>query len=185
MLVRKLNVVVIFSLLFMACSPSLKVTSDFDKRVDFTKYKTFAFYDNSKSNISSLNHDRIVNAVRAEMQRKGFTENTQTPDLLVNISAIVSTGTDVSSNTNYYGYGGAARPYGWGVGMSSSYTSYDVQHYKEGSLIIDILDAAEKKLIWQGAGNSRIDESTKDADERIATAVKKIMEDFPPGANKK
>ncbi len=168
-------------ILLVSCGPTLQVRSDYDKRVDFTRYRTYELYNGTGNNISSLNQDRVLRSVRQEMQKKGFVEDSVHPDLLVNTSAIVGNGTEVSSNTNYYGYGGVARPYYWGAGMSSSYTTYDVTHYKEGSLIIDMVDAPTKKLVWQGVGNSRIDESTKDADSRIAGAVKKILEDFPPG----
>ena len=39
------------------------------------------------------------------------------------------------------------RPYYWGGGMGgSSTTNYNVQHYKDGSLIIDVIDANSKSL---------------------------------------
>jgi hypothetical protein len=169
------------SMLLACCSPTLQVRSDYDKRVDFSQYKAFELYNGTGNTISSLNQDRILRSVRQEMQKKGFVEDSVFPDFLVNTSAIVRNGTEVSANTNYYGYGGLARPYYWDAGMTSSYTTYDVTHYKEGSLIIDIVDVSTKKLVWQGVGNSRIDQSTKDADSRIAGAVNKILEDFPPG----
>jgi len=169
------------SILLGSCGPTLQVRSDYDKRVDFSKYKTFELYNGTGNNISSLNQDRILRSVRQEMQKKRFVEDSIHPDILVNTSAIVKNGTEVSANTNYYGYGGVGRPYYWDAGMSSSSTTYDVTHYKEGSLIIDMVDASTKKLVWQGVGNSRIDESTKDADSRIAGAVNKILEEFPPG----
>lgn len=163
-----------------SCGPSLKVSSDYDHRVDFTRYKTFQLYTGTKTNISSLNQDRILNSVKAEMQGKGLTEDSKQPDLLVNVSAIVKNNVQVSSNTNYYGYGGAVRPYYWGDGMVTGYTTYDVDHYKSGSLIIDMVDASTKKLVWQGVGDSKIDEPASDADQRIAGAVNKIMQGFPP-----
>jgi hypothetical protein len=162
----------------------MKVSSDYDHRVDFSKYKTFDLLNGAKSNISSINQDRIYNSVKAEMQGKGFTQDTKQPDLKVNITAIVRNEQEVSSNTNYYGYGGAARPYYWGTGMSSSYTTYDVEHYKSGSLIIDVVDASTDKLVWQGVGDKKIDDPGSDADQRIAEAVNKIMQGFPPKPGK-
>ncbi len=171
----------VYVIVLCACTPGLQVSSDYDKSVDFSKYKTFELYSGSANSISSLNHDRIISSVRAEMQAKGFTEDAKEPDLLVNTTAILTTNTEVTANTNVYGYGGTMRPYYWNAGMASSYTTYDVTHYKEGSLIIDVLDASTKKLIWQSTGNNRIDQSTDHADKRIAKAVKMIMEGFPPG----
>ncbi|TMI73659.1 MAG: DUF4136 domain-containing protein [Bacteroidetes bacterium] len=171
----------------MSCGPSLKVNTDYDKSVNFTSYKTFSLYkaDEIHDAISELNKDRIANAIRAEMIKRGFQENTTSPDLLVNPVAIFKDRTSVSSTTNYYGYGGMYRPYYGGGGMVSGTTSYDVQHYKDGSLIIDVLDASTKKLIWQGVGNKEIDGPVKDPDTNIPKAVAAIMADFPPGSKKK
>ena len=67
----------------------------------------------------------------------------------------------------------------------SSYTTYDVQNYKDGSLIIDIIDAKTQKLIWEGVGNKEIDSPAKDPEKAINEAVATIMSNFPPGADKK
>jgi len=159
----------------------LKVTTDYDKKVDFTKYKTFAIdtFRQSQS-VSQLNQRRIIDAVKASMTSKGFTESSN-PDLLVHISAILKDQTSVSSNTDIYGYGGLYRPYVWGGGMVTGYTTYDVYHYKNGSLIINIADASNKNLIWEGIGNQEIDGQIKDIDSAVPYAVNKIMAGFPPG----
>jgi hypothetical protein len=186
--IKALVLSLIISLTIIACGPSLKVTSDSDSSVDFTKFKSFSLYGGSKNaHISPLNQDRIVNAIRNEMKGKGFVEDDTSPDLLVNAVAILKDKQEVTASTNYYGYGGAYRPYYWGAGMStSSSTTYDVQQYKDGSIIIDIVEAANKKLVWQGTGNSRIDKPVdgSEAETKIAGAINKIMESFPPGKHK-
>jgi Domain of unknown function (DUF4136) len=170
--------------LISSCGPSLKVTNDYDKSANFDQYKTFALYnsDSIHDAISPLNQQRIV---KSEMGKKGFQENTSSPDVWVNITAILQNRVAVSSTTDYYGYGGMYRPYYWGGGMSSATTNYNVQHYKDGSLIIDVIDANSKKLVWQGTGNKEIDGPVKDPDTTIPKAVASIMESFPPGKSKK
>jgi hypothetical protein len=176
-----------FTILIAACGSSLQVTSDYDKSANFTQYKTFSLYKGERMDaISELNSRRITEAIRNEMVQKGFQETDTNPDLLVNPVAILKDRTSVSANTNYYGYGGVYRPYYWGTGVGvSSSTSYDVYHYKEGSLIIDVVEASSKKLIWQGVGNKEIDAKAKDPDAKIRAAVTSIMKSFPPGASKK
>jgi len=171
----------------VSCGPSLKVTDDYDKSVNFDQYKTFALYnsDSIHDAISPLNQQRIIKAVKDEMVKKGFQENTSNPDVLVNITAVLQNRVAVSSSTDYYGYGGMYRPYYWGGGMGSSTTNYNVQHYKDGSLIIDVIDANSKKLVWQGTGNKEIDKPAKDPDTIIPKAIASIMESFPPGKAKK
>lgn len=175
------------ALTLAACGPTLKVHTDYDKSVDFTRYKTFSIYqnDSSSSAISPLNQQRITTAVVAAMQRKGYQQASSDPDLLINPVTIVKNKIALSSNTDYYGYGGVYRPYYWGTGLGvSSTTNYNIQNYKDGSLIIDVVDANTKKLLWQGTGNSEIDKPLKDPDTEVPAAVNKILAGFPPGATK-
>jgi hypothetical protein len=183
---RQLSTVLLL-LVFASCGPSLKVSSDYDKTANFGQYKTFSMYKEAKMDaISELNARRITDAIRAEMVKKGFQETDANPDLLVNPVAILKDRTSVTSNTDFYGYGGAYRPYYWGAGAGfSSNTSYNVQHYKDGSLIIDVIEASSKKLLWQGVGNRELDGPVKDADVRIPKGITAIMASFPPGAGKK
>ena len=170
------------------CGPSMKVSSDYDKGVDFKKYKSFSIYSSGKLNeaVSQLNQQRILTAIRNEMIRKGFQETSSSPDLLVNPVAIFKDKVSVVASTNYYAYGGAFRPYYWGGGgMADATTNYDVRQYKDGSLIIDIIDAATKNLVWHGVGNSEIDAPLKDPDTKIPKAIESIMAGFPPGMSKK
>jgi len=175
------------TVIIASCESQLKVSSDYDKSVDFNQYKTFSLYHDEKSStaISQLNQDRVVNAIRSEMVKRGFTESSSSPDLLVNSVAIFKDKQSVTANTNYYGYGGYYRPYYGGMGMTSSTTSYSVDNYKDGSLIIDVVDAKTNKLIWQGTGNKEIDKPAKDPDTAIPKAISSIMSSFPPGKTKK
>jgi hypothetical protein len=171
----------------ISCEPTLHVTSDYDKSVNFTNYSTFAVLQLSEKaqTISELNADRVINAIKAEMVAKGFKEDAAAPDLKVMPVAIFTPKQEVTANTNYYGYGGVYRPYGWGTGMSSGYTTYNVDDYTDGSLIIDIVDSKTEKLIWEGVGNKEIDKPSKKPDETIPAAIKKIMAGFPPGQTTK
>ncbi len=185
--ILSIHLAVLLIVLSWSCGSGLKVTSDSDKQVDFKKYKTYMIYEGATVNdaISQLNRDRILAAIKTEMNRKGFQESTSSPELLVNPIAIFKDKTSVTANSNYYGYGGVYRPYYWGVAGTSSTTTYDVRNYKDGSLIIDVIDAGSKKLIWQGIGNKEIDGPVKDPDKRIPEAISMIMASFPPGAGKK
>ena len=171
----------------VSCSSSLKVTTDYDKSVNFSNFKTFSIYNiKTKGSVSQLNADRIANAIRNEMTKKGFTEVGTDADLMVNAVTILKDKQSVSATTNYYGYGGMYRPYGYygGMGMGMASTSVNTYNYKDGSLIIDIVDNKSQKMIWEGTGNKEIDKMPKDPDAAISAAVTQIMAGFPPGMKK-
>ncbi len=164
-----------------SCTSSMKVTSDYDKTANFSQYKSFKIDTLSiNQRISQLNADRLIRAVKAQMQAKGYMEDVAAPDLLVSIATILKDKQSVTSNTDFYGYGGMYRPYGWSTGMGvSGYTTYNVDNYKDGSLIIDVADSRGKKLIWEGIGNKEIDKPIEDPDTAIPAAVSSIMASFP------
>ncbi|PWT96625.1 MAG: DUF4136 domain-containing protein [Bacteroidetes bacterium] len=168
-----------------SCESSLKVTSDYDKAANFSQYKTFSVVqmDQQNQSISQLNQNRIINAVKSELTKKGLQESAN-PDLLVNIVTILKDKQSVTANSNYYGYGGAYRPYSWGGGMASGYTTYDVHEYKDGSIIVELVDAKQKNLVWEGIGNKEIDKPASDPDKAISEAIAAILAKYPPGAKK-
>ena len=180
---------VLFLGLFYSCSPTVKVTSDYDHSANFSEYKTFAVYDlrAQEGQVNQLNVDRVTKAIRNEMLAKGFTESAN-PDLKVNAVSILKNRTSVSANTDFYGYGGMYRPYGyWGGGamMGGANTTFNTYDYVDGSLVIDIVSAKNQKLLWQGIGNAEIDSKPDNPEEFINSSIKKILADFPPGSVKK
>lgn len=176
--------------LIYSCSPTVKVTTDYDHSANFSEYKTFAFYDlkAQEGQINQLNVDRITKAIRSELISKGFVETTSNPDLKVNAVTILKNKTSVSANTDFYGYGGMYRPYGyWGGGamMGNANTTVNTYDYVDGSLIIDIVSSKTQKLVWQGIGNAQIDSKPSDPEEFVNGSIKKILAGFPPGLAKK
>jgi hypothetical protein len=176
--------------LIYSCAPSVKVTTDYDHAVNFNDYKTFAVYDlkTQEGQINQLNVDRIQKAIRAEMTAKGFKETDNNPDLKVNAVTIVKNKTSVTANSNFYGYGGMYRPYGyWGAGggMINGTTTYNTYDYVDGSLMIDIVSTKTQKLVWQGIGNAEIDSKPDNPEEFINTSIQKILAGFPPDLAKK
>lgn len=158
-----------------SCS-SIKVNSDYDKNIDFTQFKTFAFYKNGidKVEISDLDKKRILRSIDEAMTAKGFTKN-ETPDLLVNIFTKEREQVDVNRFNSGWGYGWG---YGWNPYMWGGNTS--VSRYTEGTLYIDLIDAKKKELIWQGEGEGVLTKDTNKKDEKIKEFVVKILEQYPP-----
>lgn len=184
------KILALLAILMLSACSTLTVSTDYDKTIDFFYYKSFAFHQltDKSGSVSDLNKNRILRAIKADLLKKGLTENKDNPDLLVNVTTILENKKSVVATTDYYGYGGVYRPYGWGVGYAGfappSTTTFNVYEYKDGSLIIDLIDAGKKQLVWQGTGNKEIDKPSSDPDTAITEAVTKIMADFPPNAKK-
>ena len=107
---KLLNIIPLLAVLIMVTScSSVRVAADYDKNVDFTNYKTFAFYKTGidKAEISDLDKRRILRAIEAEMIAKGFTKS-ENPDMLVSIF------TKSREKVNIYNNGWGPYGYGWG-----------------------------------------------------------------------
>jgi uncharacterized protein DUF4136 len=56
----------------------------------------------------------------------------------------------MTSERKYYGYGVAEKA-GSGGWPAGNRTITDVESYKEGSLLLDIIDVGEKRLVWRAS----------------------------------
>jgi hypothetical protein len=160
-----------------ACS-SVRTTYDYDKQVDFAKYKTFAFsQDDLAASVGQLNRDRIMKNMEAEMLAKGFTKS-GTPDVIVDVHIKSQKKMEATAVTDGYSYG--PYRYGYGRGYSTTHVNYD--EYTEGTLFISIIDSATEKIVWQGTGTKTFDEtaSAEKRDANINYAIKQILLNYPP-----
>jgi hypothetical protein len=106
------------------------------------------------------------------LTKRGYTEAPE-PQLLVNFSTNVENRTDVQSSGASYGfYGYRAGMYGaWGGYPQDVYTT----HYQQGTLAIDIVDAAKQQLVWQGVAQARL---TKDMIENPEATIGSVVSDI-------
>jgi len=177
-----LSASVILVLILVSCS-SVNVYSDFDKKTDFSNFKTYAFYKKGidKVEISDLDKRRILRAIENELQAKGMVVS-DNPDVLINIFTKSREKIDVYNNSYngwypwYYGYGYGYYGPGYGFGYTNVSTS------TEGTLFIDLIDARKKELAWQGIGTGVLSyqKSIDKKEARINEFVSKIMMAYPP-----
>jgi len=166
--------------LISSCGPTLKVSSDYDRSADFTAYKTFSMYDlKTTGGVNQLNKDRITKYIKAEMKNRGFKENNSNPDLMVNAVTVIKDKRSLVARSDFYGYGGFYRPYTYWRAPASANTTVSTYEYKDGSLVIDVVDAKTRKMIWEGTANAQFDRKPQNPEEAISKTVSKIMEEFP------
>jgi len=155
-----------------------KTSFDFDKTTDFSKFKTYTLKDGTKVN-DPLVHNRIVAAIEAEMVAKGLSKNDAMPDVVVVYHIAFDKKQDITTfSSGYGGYG----PYGYGWGGGWGTTDVRVNEILVGTLVVDVAEAPKKAIVWRGMGVKEVDVQAKaeKRDKNIASAVKKILKDFPP-----
>ncbi|SHH21952.1 protein of unknown function [Chryseolinea serpens] len=169
----------IFLFAATACS-SITVSYDYDKTVDFNKYKTYAYTEETlKLPVGDLNRDRMMQAVDAEMAARGMTKST-TPDALVDLQVKAKERTEATATNT----GGMYGRYGYGGGFSTTNINYNT--YTDGTLFVNVIDKASEKLVWQGRGTKTLNEnaSPEKRESNIKTAVKMIFAKYPVLAKK-
>ncbi|MCB2206998.1 MAG: DUF4136 domain-containing protein [Bacteroidetes bacterium] len=185
------NILSIFVLvLFLSSCSSLKVYTDSDKTVDFNQFASFSLYPWDYKHGYQLNdYDKgtILNAIKTEMTEKGYEFEKEGGDLVISIFLTLDDKTSYTAYTDHYGgwagYGGgwgySGFGYGYGYGPGFSTTTVTENNYQEGTLIIDIFNAADKKLIWQGIGLKEVQTDLDKRDQQLPKNVGKILASFP------
>ena len=163
-----------------ACS-TLQVTSDWDHNVDFSKYRTFDMREGTRIS-DSLIEQRIERGIVSLLEAKGLRKDPNSADLLVYTHVRVSNQTQIDYNT--FGYGGW---YGWGGWRRGGWgpTTATVREIPVGTLIVDLVDARKKELVWRGTATDTISSDPNSrSQEKVDKALAKVFETFPPSPAK-
>ncbi|TPE43144.1 DUF4136 domain-containing protein [Pontibacter mangrovi] len=99
-------------------------------------------------------HKSLVKAVEQQMQAQGYTKVAQNPDVLVAYDVSVSVPKEKDKPENFsegFGYSYAYMTgyrYDYGQADMPGYRSVDL--FKEGTLIIDLINPRSNMLLWRG-----------------------------------
>ena len=146
-----------------------KVTVEFDRNADFSKYKTFAIRDGQLTSANpALNSELVKKRIEADIARdltaRGLTEVTGPSDLNVRYHLGSVRKPEIE-----------AYPAGWwGLG-----TRYVRVPYAEGTLVIDLRDPSTRSLVWRGISSVEKSDATK-IEGKLDDMVKKAVEKYPP-----
>ncbi|MBN1352077.1 DUF4136 domain-containing protein [candidate division KSB1 bacterium] len=173
-----LMLVILFATsLFVNCSTT-RVSVDFDDQADFSQFKTFHFIPQKKlpskaKQPMTIRDPLFVKKARGEigavLKNKGF-DQVAAPadaDFLVAFYAIARNKATVTPPSYHIGRFGRR----W-------VTPGRVHHYKEGTLIIDIVNRAQKELVWRGTGTGVLDRANPA--KNLLQAIEKVLAEFPP-----
>ena len=179
----------------MGCSKGYKTNSDYDSSINFQQFKTYSWQQGRHGQYRSANDivdKRVRENIDANLQSKGYTKVTHEAeaDFLINYGVTTENRTDIRSyNTNggyapgfnYYGAYGT-RGSSVGIGYSSGSDTRTI-HYKQGTLVIDVILPPKDELIWRGMAEGKMSKKQHSADEReakINEIISDTMSTFPP-----
>ena len=174
---RKVLLVLLVPFLFvLGCD--LKTGVDYDRDVDFSQITTYGWTGKQHPEINDLVHNRIVGALRSQLEAKGLSEVDSNPDVLVTYYGDDNERTVIDTTHAGYGYG---RGWGWGgAGMGVGSSTTTVRTYKEGTIIVDIYWAEDKQLVWRGTVTGTISDNPQKNEKNIVKGIAKLFEKYPP-----
>ena len=172
---------IIFLLPFVFSCSSTKFTSDYDKTVDFTKYKSLSYYGWAKDSdkiLTQFDKERIEGAFAIEFMNRGIELKQSGGDIVVSLFIVIDAKKGATAYTTHMGTGGYGYG-GWGWGMGHSQTTYNEYDYYVGTLVCDVFDAESKKLVWEGVVAGEIDDNPKSRERNIPRVVQELMKRYP------
>ena len=172
---------------------TMDIHTDYDCSADFSKLKTFAWVPDMKQESQDPRIDnevtdaKIRNAVEQALTAKGYQKSDAGPaDFWVAYQAAIEEKLDprmtdypyATPSTRNIANGNFAQDLTWAYGGSQTFLS----HYEEGTLILDIVNPKDKKLMWRGTAQATLDEGKDSAkkDARLNANIQKIFAAFPP-----
>lgn len=183
-------------LLLTACSSTVSISSDHQTDVNFDALKTYAWREANRFHTASLEYlnsdiidGRIRGALDTGLSKRGYKAvEGQKPDFYITYSITTQDKADIR---NYNTYNGVAPGFRYGryhgglhygsVGLIQTHEA-QVVHYKEGTLVVDVISASNDKLIWRASAEGKLhkNKTPQQRQERINEVVEGMLDRFPP-----
>jgi Domain of unknown function (DUF4136) len=150
------------------------VNFDYDRTANFSAYKNYAWTRGTELP-DELNHARIVRSIDARLLQKGLArvEPGDRPDVLVAYH------TSFDKNFRIDGFSTGWGPLGLGPDRSGSAT---VQPILVGTLVVDIIDAGTRALVWRAMASGDINPNDKpeQRDKKMTRTTERMFRNYPP-----
>ena len=175
--------------LLTACA-GFSVHYVFDRGASFAAYRTYDWLQPEPKGrpaapANPIMDRRVRRLLEQELAAKGLRlDPGGVPDLRVACypvyrDRVVQTYTSMGPAWGWgWGPGWGMRP--WGYGPAVGYR--ETRAYREGSIVVEMVDARSNQMVWQGAAEGALTglQDPQDAEEQVALAVRRLLEKFPP-----
>jgi hypothetical protein len=158
--------------LLPACSTAPTLATNADPQVNFAAYHTFQLAPTRAPDRPEFTPELIrqVNeATSAAFTQRGLTAAADNPDVIILVHGAIEERVDITDWGFNYG-----RFHRWGWGDNNR---YELNQYREGTLLIDVFDAKTKNLVWRGSAVGQVP-GPPDIN-RIRSAINDIVNRFP------
>ena len=171
------------------CATSPDTFANADPSANFSSYQTYGFFEvlsTDKAQYQSLVSNFLKVAVAQEFDQRGLAYDAENPNLRVNFYIHTEEKIQSRSVPTMGGYHSYRDPFydpwmdygGYGGGYETR-----IDQYTEGTLNIDVVDAATKKLVWEGAVSGRLaKKDVRNMEKTVDEAVGDVMSNFPIAA---
>ncbi len=150
-----------------------KVSVNYDTATDFSRYQKYAFLESKNPCGSIYCHEAILDNIQLKLAIRGLLPAypNEKADLLIVYNA------GVKQTVSIQGY-----DYEYGVTLLSSANDSREPELIEhaGTLVIDLVDARQNRLIWRGFATDTLVRNSESAVKRIESATKKMFAKYPP-----
>ena len=175
------NTILALMLFFVSAgyAAPLPASFDYDTAADFEALKTFDWMPATGNAAGDeLLVKRIKNSVDAQLQAKGRNISADNPDFLISM--------ELSGQTVSGGSVGIGMSIGIPVGRAGSISigggKRKSRDKKEGTLVLEFVDAKTKSLVWSATVTEAVDPSAtpEQKQKKIDEVISQMLSQFPP-----
>jgi len=169
--------ILFISLFIFSCAP-IYVTHDFEKGTDFSKYKSYNYYQDIQTGLSALDNKRLFNVLDNQLQSQGFSRSDM-PDFYINIYS--QEYQEVQSSSVGVGMGGSSGNVGGSVSVGIPIGQGQVSR----RIIFEFVDENSIGLFWQAVSESSYNPNAtpEKRESYLKILVEKVFRKYPPKSN--
>jgi hypothetical protein len=180
---RGLLLSMVLGVLLAGAASAQKVTLDYDKKTDFSKFKTYAWVDGTPAR-QQIWHHCIVGAFDEELKAKGLKPApADQADLLIAYHVAVDTDLNVADlymPSVTYSSGPTSLAY-----YSTAMQSGSVGRWiKKGTMMVDVVVRERKEVVWRALSALTLKETNAKRIKQVNELITKVMEKYPPPREK-
>ena len=161
----------------LSAGAAISVASKSSPGVDFSRYKSYSPGEVPEVKNPAVKK-RLADAVDAQLKDRGYVRKDDGGDLRVVIHGRLT--------KEYAPVDERSWDYGWGTWASmgdlrGSPDTKSLQGVPIGTVLVDVIDASTKQVVWRGTATSALDseDSAEKRQDILESAMKKLFKGFP------